>query len=77
MFCFTMLHDDAQAKLILILSGIAEAVVGEDTSDSQAKILKGHQIGNPVYAIGGTAKERVPIHTVMGPGYILGASESL
>ncbi len=72
-----ILHDDAEAKLILIASGIAEAVVGEDTSDSQAKMMQGHPIGNPVYSIGGTAKERVPIHTVMGPGYILGAAEFL
>jgi hypothetical protein len=60
-------------ELVLITSGIAEAVIREDMGES----LHPHPLGFPVPEVGLETKfqERTPVHTVLGAGNVLGAAD--
>lgn len=71
-------HDDLQGKLMMITSGLAEAVVYEDAGENGNLVSKHvHPVGSSVHTGPGHNTERVPLHSILGPGHILGVSSFL
>jgi len=71
-------HDDSTGELVLITSGLAEAVVNEEVIQSRREhSIHFHPTGFPIPDFGQKAPERVPIHTVLGAGHVLGVSDFL
>ena len=61
-----------ERELVYISSGVAEAVITEDVAEISHHF---HPIGFPVPDAGQKSVQRSPVHTVMGPGNILGAPD--
>ena len=71
-------HDDLQSNRMMIPSGLAEAVVYEDTGENVNLVSKHfHPVGSSVHVGPGHNFERVPLHSILGPGHILGVSSFL
>jgi CRP-like cAMP-binding protein len=67
-----------KGKLMLITSGLAEAVVHEDVSQIGNLVSKRfHPVGSLVQNFGQRVPERVPVHSLLGPGHILGVTSFL
>ena len=67
-----ILPDPHRSELALVISGLAECIIDEDThhwEDQQAGAF--HPCGNPISGLG-ERRLRQPIHTTLGPGHILG-----